>query len=344
MRNSRLLENGDYQFAFMGDYSIRYLGCHHMLSFNGGENDDDGQEDALITRKQFARFRLCPANKCSRRGGGCKSNYGDYVVDLYTFLKAYTESKERARRSLCENASWECKCDKNRDDDGNVDDNFEYNCESSCYKKRGLKDCLEELEREQYERTYGRDESEFRLEEYSKECRQYGDNRRLENNNNYGYYYVGAYCAKQGGDVYLGMFTDDSCTNFADSTNGADMYKSLTGNTLPYKSKSIVQNDCVTCVEPPRYEDQDDGDDDTVEISDDCMEMYDTAGKCESSMNKDYPIDSACSFIAGLRTLNEKGTPGRTRGGVADLYILFFAGTSFAMSSYAYILYKKLHP
>ena len=121
MSNARSLEDGNYDISFIADYSIRYQGCHHMVTFDNA--NDGGDQSVLVTRKQFVRFRLCPANKCSRRGKGCSSNYGDYVVDMYTFLEAYLESKERARRSKCENASWQCGCDKEaRDDDAEVDD------------------------------------------------------------------------------------------------------------------------------------------------------------------------------------------------------------------------------
>ena len=69
------------------------------------------------------------------------------------------------------------------------------------------------MEREQYERNYGRNENEFRLEEYARECREYESgnnrNRELAADDYYTSYYIGPYCAKQGGNVYLGMFTDD---------------------------------------------------------------------------------------------------------------------------------------
>ena len=210
---ARSLEDGNIDTTFMADYSIRYQGCHHMVTFDN--NNDGGDDGVLITRKQFARFRLCPADKCSKRGAGCSSNYGEYVVDLYTFLNTYVESEERARRSKCENASWQCGCNENaRDDDVEVDDNFEYNCEYNCYKSNRLSNCLEELEREQYERNYGRNENDFRLEEYARECREYEDRnegreRELAADDYYNNYYIGPYCAKQGGNVYLGMFTDD---------------------------------------------------------------------------------------------------------------------------------------
>jgi len=344
LSSARALEAGNYDISFMADYSIRYQGCHHMITFNNnGDGGDD--EGVLLTRKQFARFRLCPANKCSRRGAGCSSNYGDYVVDLYTFLDAYIESKERSRRSICENASWDCGCDKDaRDDDGEVDDGFEFNCEYSCYKNKRLSDCLQELEREQYERTYGRNENEFRLEEYAKECRQYenGNNQRdreLAADDYYKSYYIGPYCAKQGGNVYLGMFTDDTCTNFADNNHGAEEYKTLTGNTLPYKSTSIINNDCVSCIEQKRNGEQ--NDDDSIEISNGCQQMYQIAGKCETRMNLDYPVENACTFVAGLSTLDEKGTPGRRRANTVIAFTFIFAGTTIAMGAYAYVLRSK---
>merc|ERR1712238_338804 len=46
-------------------------------------------------------------------------------------------------------------------------------------------------------------------------------------------YFLGPYCADQGGKIYLGMFTDDTCTTFADSNGGQNTYRTLAGSNLP---------------------------------------------------------------------------------------------------------------
>lgn len=219
LKNARQLENGGYSTRFLIDYEIKYLGCHHMLGWAGDGDNGGNAETGFVANKQLVKFRLCPAGSCSsRNSNGCKGqNYGDYVVDMYTFLDTFLEAQERSRRSICEKASYECNCDDRwRDDDGTFTSNYEFTCKKECYQSRGLKDCLTELKREEQERYYGRNEDEFRIEEAA-ECRELnGNRRRLDNNNNFNYYYnyfMGPYCARQGGDIYMGVFLDEVSYN-----------------------------------------------------------------------------------------------------------------------------------
>lgn len=92
----------------------------------------------------------------------------------------------------------------------------------------------------------------------------------------------------------------------------------------------------MSCIEQRNQRDE--NDDDSIEISDGCQEMYQMAGKCETKMNLDYPVDNACSFVAGLVTLDEHGTPGRRRSRTVTAFTVVFAGTTVAMASYIYFL------
>ena len=53
------------------------------------------------------------------------------------------------------------------------------------------------------------------------------NNNYYRNGNYYGdeevQYYIGPYCAEQGGEIRLGVFNDDTCTVFAD--DGAEMFE-----------------------------------------------------------------------------------------------------------------------
>ena len=69
------------------------------------------------------------------------------------------------------------------------------------------------------------------------------------------------------------MYTDETCTNFADEDSGKTTYKTLSlGQDLPYSSTSLITSDCVSCIEKEdpnrRDEEDDDGEDDAIEISD----------------------------------------------------------------------------
>ena len=130
-----------------------------------------------------------------------------------------------------------------------------------------------------------------------------------------------------------------TCSIFADSSNGAAQYKELTGNALPYKSTSIVKSDCVSCIEPERYEE--DNDDDGIEISERIEEMYQVAGKCETNMDIDYPVENACGFVAGLQTLDSKGTPSGGGSVVTTILTDVFAVMFIFMAIYVIYLYRS---
>merc|ERR1711862_21938 len=57
-------------------------------------------------------------------------------------------------------------------------------------------------------------------------------------------YFLGSYCAEQGGAIYLGLFTDDTCSTFADEFGGKQSYYQLSGEELPFGSSNIVSMDC----------------------------------------------------------------------------------------------------
>ena len=158
-----------------------------------------------------------------------------------------------------------------------------------------------------------------------------------------------------GSEVYLGLYTDDTCTNFADSTNGRDTYKSLTSSELPYSTTSLISNDCVSCIEVEdlnrrEEEKQDDayGDDaeDADEVSEQCERLYESSGKCEGSlaaMNGATPNNNACSYIGGIQYTNAQGVVRKrtTAHDRANIFIGVFAAAFVAMGAVVYSLKKS---
>ena len=74
----------DYSSKFLGNYAIKFQDCHSVTQWNGDNYND---ENDRILHKRLVRFRLCPVSSCSSSTStGCSSKYGDYVVDINTFL------------------------------------------------------------------------------------------------------------------------------------------------------------------------------------------------------------------------------------------------------------------
>lgn len=129
VEHSRHLNNdGERDVTFVANYSLKYLGCSSLtqVSQEGG-----GGEEGLLYQQNLVRFALCPSNgKCSTCSGG-----GEYVVNMYEFVDAYTESKLNEQ---------EYKCEQIRENCYNDDEN-------GCYVAAGADECVEYEGQEAFE-------------------------------------------------------------------------------------------------------------------------------------------------------------------------------------------------
>ena len=77
--------NQDFLFD-MTEYSFKYAGCAAIKEY-----DSDLAEEGFSAMKTstYAVFRLCPAENCNQYSmTGCGNNYGEYVVEMSTYLSA----------------------------------------------------------------------------------------------------------------------------------------------------------------------------------------------------------------------------------------------------------------
>jgi hypothetical protein len=161
-------------------------------------------------------------------------------------------------------------------------------------------------------------------------------------------FYVGPYCASQGGAIHLGLFTDDSCTAFADSAGGRETYYSLKGANLPYGQTNIIDMDCMSCMEPS--ENNVDGDDaeDSDTVTEACEMIYAPAGKCESHLpygTAMVPNNNACNYLEGIKIVRSDGTimTAEARANkTGAVFIGLFTTVFVLLSSYVYYLKTKL--
>lgn len=318
LENARALENnnGDNaDYSFLSGYAIKFQGCHHVQQWNDQADEED---EVRIRTKRLARFRLCPSDQCSDdKSIGCNSKFGDYVVDMNTFVASYLEVMEEEQETICGNIY----------DDCNSSCSGEASCMQACYSDQGMSYCWQL-------QNAGDDDNDFDPLEYT-ECALFeglGDNanrRRLEENQVD--YYIGAYCADQGGEIQLGIFTDETCTTFAQY--GDSMFYTAMGFYLPYSDTSLVSTRCLSCVNG-------DGD-----MSEQCGEIYQLSGKCETRMDIDYPNESSCSYIEGIKIIREDGvirTSTTKKSKAAAVAIGFFMTLAVLLSGYVYYLRTKL--
>lgn len=329
LKSARRLEDadGEVDYSFVANYSIKFQGCHHVSQWNAEVDEDN---DVRIQTVRLARFRLCPTETCSsQKTAGCTSGYGDYIVDLDTFLQGYLQDKQETQEYNCQYLQENtCGCDADDIDD-------EDGCLNTCYANAGMDYCIEDED----------EEDQFDAMDYAA-CAQFdyqpdddAYRRRLDEAEEEVQYFIGAYCAEQGGEVHLGMFSDDTCTQFSDTS-----YSTLTGSSLPYSGESLISNKCISC----ENVDEDENGDDAyaeVQVKEMCEEIYMTAGKCESTMGIQYPSEDGCSYIEGIKITRDDGiirTSSTRASKGAAVAIGLFATTAILLGTYVYYLRTKL--
>jgi hypothetical protein len=353
--NGRTLDGNYYAQNDRSNYSIQFQGCHHIQQWNADADD----EDVRLQTKRLARFRLVPYEKCtvvspwanakavkdaSRFFG--KTNYGEYIVDLNTFVAAYLEAKEEENGYMCTNYASTCQTQCASNDDAYEGNSYE-SCMSSCYSSHGCTPSDDD--------DANADDGAANIDIYDYAgCAQmdWGDDDGVN-------YYFGPSCASQGGEIRMNLFSDDTCTTLAEcgttgQVRGAKCYTRTTGVILPGTSQSIISDPCVPCTqnyvaldllidstaddEKFDYESYDFG-----ESRDVCTNLYDISGKCEKYL-KNGEYNYACAYIEGIQIgISKEGYAVAVRRSLgADVVLSTMAISCAFIGMYIYTMKQSL--
>jgi len=327
MSSARLLDgrSSSVDLSFLADYSIKFQGCHHITTWN---NNAAYESDLRVATKRLVRFRLCPSGSCQARSDGCSSKYGDYVVDMSTFVQTFLQARAYARSYQCSLHAATCEDSCSASDD-------QTSCQLSCYAGYGLNYCVQSSTTE---------ESSFDPLNYAT-CSAYSFWNQTYSS--YYSYYVGPYCANQGGSIYLGLFTDNTCTAFV--SDGKSAFAKKAGFDLPFSQESLISYDCFSCKEPASTGNADDtyytnanDQADSDNVKEFCETVYAKAGRCESKMSISYPNEAACTYIKGIKLINNAGvmrTHSVRKSKAASVTIGLF--TTLAVMLGAYVFYLR---
>jgi len=336
-------ENEEIDFTWVANMSLKFQGCYHTQSWNDEAN---GEEDIKISTQRLVRFRLCPTETCSMESAaGCSSGYGDYIIGMDEYLEAYFEAVEQLQEYNCEYEKdyGDCACDG----ENQGDDFDEEICEYDCYMAKGMEYCVD---KNPYEDDEAEEEEEWELREMA-ECRNYefennNNNRKLEENEVE--YFVGAYCSENGGNIYLGLFTEETCSQFADDYGGRETFAALSyGKSLPYSESTMIGTECLSCKEPQDADENNDNDnEDADEVIESCEQLYEASGKCEAGLSDSiqYPNNYACNFMQGIKIVRKDGAIVRgagTQNTTASVFIGLFACSFVLLGGYVYYLKTK---
>jgi hypothetical protein len=270
--------------------------------------NEDGQYNF---NQDMAVFRLCPSDSgCdSDKTGGCSDGYGDYVVDLNSYVQAYFEDQGENMQG---------------------DDAFrpeEYS-ECSAYEV-GVEEeeAAEEAAEEEGEGGEGEAEQGEGKEDGNRKKRKL--KRKLEQGSGY---YIGPTCTDDGTDVKLELFTDYECSVVSEDVS----FDELSGMSLPYSSGGLVSTSCISC-----YGANDNGE---YEVSELCTGLYEVSYGCESKMetySANGKDESHCAYIEQLNYVKSSGGTGAGTGTGTGLVIFYIILGIAVVGAGGYFFYQK---
>ena len=355
----KLDENEEYAVD-ISSYSVKFEKCQFVKSYDDALAEDEDSTTVLAT-KRFVIFRLCPENSCS----SCNYNYGEYMVDLETYLEATVEYQQELQEGMCE-ACQEC---------GNYDDqqNQDNQDEDRKLQKAGRK-----------------------LQNYNVDCDScYEECQKIENMEENGYVdatnflecamiydpeddgksalYAGPTCASSGSKIKIGVFSDEYC-NVLDTSKDVDDYLMDDDGYQMKLSHALLktvyaEDSCVSCtVVQEENNDRKLDEQEADEVLDMCQNLYEGAAKCEKTHGFDNGYSSydgyanqlsqeevVCDYIESMKagSYDEKGEivvngsntssggGAKTTGGQKFALTFFVLGTA-GLAAYAGMLHSKL--
>jgi hypothetical protein len=359
----------------ISSYSIKFQQCQFVKAYDDDLAADEDSNTVLAT-KRFVVFRLCPSGSCD----SCNSGFGEYIVDLETYLQATVEYQQKLQEDTCK-ACQECGNWENQQqaDQNQEQEQAEQNQEGGRKLQNGnyvdCDSCYDEcMKIENMEQNGYIDATNFL------DCQMIYD----PEDDGKATLYAGPMCASSGSKIKIGVFTDQEC-NVPDLEKDVDDYlMDNQGNSMKLSHallKTTYSSDCISCtwvdqnaqqqdqqVDDQAQQQQDCKDCNNNQILDMCEELYESSAKCEKTHNFDngyanyYGYENqlaqegvVCDFIQSLKAgsydevgeivvngaNSSIGGGAKTTGGQKFALTFFILGT-VGLAGYAAMLHSKL--
>eukprot|EP00527_Entomoneis_sp_CCMP2396_P008546 CAMPEP_0198152872 /NCGR_PEP_ID=MMETSP1443-20131203/61529_1 /TAXON_ID=186043 /ORGANISM="Entomoneis sp., Strain CCMP2396" /LENGTH=416 /DNA_ID=CAMNT_0043819007 /DNA_START=194 /DNA_END=1444 /DNA_ORIENTATION=+ len=356
-------EADEYPVDISG-YSVKFEKCQFVKSY-----DDDLAEAStgtVLGTTRFAIFRLCPGGSCE----SCSAGYGEYILDLETYLQVSTEYFQEYQNEMCETCETWCEYEQQQ---------YEYHQQNNNNEDRRLNDgetqpedlnckkCVQECAKiENMEDNGFVDATQFL------ECEKIyddGDNGGLA-------YYAAPVCAQSGTKIKIGVFSDEYCQNYKQGLNVEDYLDQDGDGNGKQLSHALLKltydSTCISCKEDNGNNNNNNGNDeeDADAVNDFCENLYNYAGKCEFAhgfsgyyqaqgnvyYNQMAQEDVVCGYINSLKagTYDETGeinisgssfsfaAGGSNTTSGQKIALAFFVLGTVGLAVYAAMLHSKL--
>jgi len=320
----------------LSGYEIKFQKCQSMKAYDEEKAEDESASNVL-SHKRFVVFRLCPSGTCPN---ACSSGYGEYVVDLDTYIEvaaAYFENEREQICNLCDNVCY-------ADDDAVKNKASKYvdcdSCSEYC-------EFVENMDNQGYADSY-----------------QFAQCVQVYQDDNGNQIYAGAMCSTRSSSsssgIVIGAFSDEDCSVYESNADVTDFMENGVKLYDDIFEKMSDSGNCVSCVANDY-----DGDDYNVEENEFCSEIHESAAKCESKHGfdnywKDYEQyanqyvqeDAVCDFIDSLSSgtydqygeITVSGTiySGNAASGGQKFLMMVFGLGAIGATLYALSLQAKL--
>jgi len=350
----------------LSTYSIKFEKCQFVKQYayngqNGNNNKNNKNAQDILTVKHFVVFRLCPDNSC----GTCNYKYGEYIIDMESYLAATLEYKAEVQNNYCESCNQCIEMAANEANGGEANEDEAWKCTgidtSTCYSE-----CqnIENMEANGYV-----DASDYA------QCVKL--NSVDANGNNY---YAGAVCTSSTSNgseksrIKIGVFTDQYCTYYDDSIDIATVLTNNDGTAMSVSyhllKETYEDGVCIaSCLkEQENNNNNNNGEAAAAEVNELCGQLYETSGKCESAHgfadgmktyddydNQMLNEELVCNFITAVKSGSYDMTGeivvtggravaggGTTTTGFQKFSLTFFILGSVGLAGYAAMMHSQL--
>ena len=266
LKNARRLADAEVEVD-VSTYAVMFEKCQFIKAYDD-DLADDQDSDTVLGVSRFVIFRLCPDNTCST----CSSNYGEYMVDLDSYLEATVQWAKANEEEMC-NACNECVVE-----DADAADAADADAAEGGRRKLTSVDCstcAEECEKIANMEANGYIEATNFLQ-----CQLIYDPA----DDSKTALYAGPVCANSGAKINIGVFTDQYCYVADESKSIDDYLVDGNGNKAQLSHgllKTVYSGTCLSCANEEA--DADGNNDGNHQANEMCQALYEDAAKCEVS-------------------------------------------------------------
>lgn len=102
----RLAQEAAFEVNIAG-YSVKFEQCQFVKSYSQDLAENEASETVLAT-KRFVLFRLCPDKNSTSDCTACSTGYGEYLVDLESYLESTVEYFQAYQEEMCTTCDANC--------------------------------------------------------------------------------------------------------------------------------------------------------------------------------------------------------------------------------------------